>query len=141
MQKRPLSLTIIACFLGITALISIYSIATMGSNPVVMKMLEKTHTSLLFQQVWGAINCVVTLICAYGIWKGLPWSRVLYVAFGVIGIVVAFFTSPMQSVVLLAILFLVVIAAFLFTNRANEWFSARGLALTREDDRGSVSAR
>ena len=36
---------------------------------------------------------------------------------------------------LVLILIFVVIAAFLFTNRANEWFQARGLALSREPAR------
>jgi len=133
MQKRPLSLTIIACFLGLSALVSIYSIAAVGSNPIAMKMLEQSRVPLAFLQGWGAIGCIVTLICAYGIWKGLPWSRVLYVVWSVIAILVSFYTSPMQSLILISIVFAVVIAAFLFTNRANEWFSARGFALKRED--------
>jgi hypothetical protein len=133
MQKRPLSIAIIAWFLGISALISIYSLATMGSNPIAMKMLEQTRVPLMFLQVWGAIGCVVTLASAYAIWKGLPWGRVLYVVWSVIAIIVSFYTSPMQSLILVSIVFFVVIAAFLFTNRANEWFAARGLALKRED--------
>ena len=133
MQKRPLSIAIIAWFLGITALISIYSIATMGSNPLMAKMLEKMPVSLTFLQVWASLGVVITLISAYGIWKGLPWGRVLYVVWSVIGIIVSFYTSPIQSLILVSIVFFIIIAAFLFTNRANEWFSARGFALKRED--------
>jgi hypothetical protein len=90
MQKRPLSMTIIGWFLIVFSLFGLYGILTMGSNPVAMKMLEQAHISLLFQQVWGVINCIVTLICAYGILKGQPWSRVLYVGWGIVGIVVGF---------------------------------------------------
>jgi hypothetical protein len=97
MQKRPISIAIIAWFLGITALISIYSVATMGSNPLIAKMLEKMPVSLQFLQIWSSIGIVITLACAYAIWKGLPWGRVLYVVWSVIGIVVSFYTSPMQS--------------------------------------------
>lgn len=133
MQKRPISIAIIAWFLGITALISIYSVATMGSNPLIAKMLEKMPVSLQFLQIWSSIGIVITLACAYAIWKGLPWGRVLYVLWSVIGIVVSFYTSPMQSLILVSIVFFIIIAAFLFTNAANEWFSARGFALKRED--------
>ena len=133
MQQRPLSLAIIAWFLGITALISIYSIATMGSNPLVAKMLEKMPVSLTFLQAWSSLGVIITLACAYAIWKGLPWGRVLYVVWSVIGIIVSFYTSPMQSLILISIVFFIIIAGFLFTNRANEWFSARGFALKRED--------
>lgn len=132
MEKRPLSLTIIAWFLIVVSLIGVYGVITMGSNPVAMKMLEQSHVPLMFQQVWGVINCIVTLICAYGILKGFPWSRVLYVGWSVIALVVGFFTSPMKVVLVLSVIFLVVIAAFLFSLRGNEWFAARGFALKRE---------
>ena len=133
MQKRPLSLTIIAVFLALFSLLGLYGTITMGSNPAAMKMLEQSRVPLMFLQVWGAIGCAVTLACAYGIWKGLPWSRVLYVVWNVIGILVSFYTTPTQSLILVSIVIFVVIAAFLFTNRANEWFAARGFALKRED--------
>jgi hypothetical protein len=133
MSKRPLSLTIIAWFLIVFSLLGLYSVLTMGSNPVAMKMLEKMPVSLMFQQVWGVINCIITLICAYGILKGQPWSRVLYVVWGIIGLVVGFYITPMKYLVILSLLFLVVISAFLFSLSGNEWFAARGFALKRED--------
>ena len=34
---------------------------------------------------------------------------------------------------MLSVVFLVVISAFLFRDRANEWFAARGFALKREN--------
>lgn len=132
MGKRPLSLTIIAWFLVVTALFGLYGAATMGSNPLVMKMIEQSGVSLLVEQVWGAIGSVVTLAIAYGIFKGQPWSRVLYVVWGIIGLVVGYFISPMPLVLMLSVVFLIVISAFLFRDRANEWFAARGFALHRE---------
>jgi hypothetical protein len=132
MQKRPLSLTIIAVFLALFSLLGLYGTLTMGSNPAAVKMLEASKVPLMFLQVWGVIGCIVTLACAYGIWKGLPWSRVLYVVWNVIGILVSFVTTPQQALILVSIVIFVVIAGFLYTNRANEWFAARGFALKRE---------
>src|SRR6059058_114037 len=132
MEKRPLSLTIIAWVLVVFALFGLYGIITMGSNPIVMKMLDQMHVSLLFEQIWGAAGCIVSLICAYGIFKGLPWSRVLYVVWGVIGLVVGFYTSPMKAALLLSLLLLVVISFFLFRHTADDWFQARGFMLNRE---------
>lgn len=132
MEKRPLSLTIIGWLLIVFTLFGLYSILTMGSNPMAMKMLAQMHVTLLFQQVWGTINCVITLICAYGILKGLPWSRVLYLVWGVISMGVAFYTSPIKSLIVFSLIILVVICAFLWTNAANDWFSARGFMLKRE---------
>ena len=132
MEKRPLSLTIIGWLLIVLTLFGLYSILTMGSNPMAVKMLAQMHVTLLFQQIWGTINCVITLICAYGILKGLPWSRVLYLVWGVIGMGVAFYTSPIKSLIVFSLIILVVICAFLWTNNANDWFSARGFMLKRE---------
>ena len=135
MTKRPLSLTIIGWFLIITSLFSIYSIFTMGTNPVAMKMIEQMGMSLMLEQVWAGIGVVVTLICAYGILKGQPWSRVLYVVWSIIGIVVGLYISPMKWVIAVSVLFLIVISFFLFSDNANDWFSARGFMLRREPER------
>jgi hypothetical protein len=131
-MKRPLSMTIIAWFLIILSLLGLVTAFTAGSNPELAKMLAEMNMSLLAYQAWTVIGCIVNLVCAYGMLKGLPWSRVLYVAWSLIGIVVGFFITPMAYVILLSVLILVVIGYFLFSLKANEWFAARGLALTRE---------
>lgn len=135
MEKRPLSLTIIGWLLIVFTLFGLYGVFTMGSNPVATKMLAQMHVSLLFEQVWGVIGAVINLACAYGILKGLPWSRVLYVVFGIISLVVSFYISPMKAAIVLGLVLLVVIAAFLWTNNANDWFQARGFMLKRERSR------
>jgi hypothetical protein len=135
MTKRPLSLTIIGWFLIITSLLSLYSVFTMGSNPIAMKMIEQMHIPLAVEQGWAVVGVIVNLICAYGILKGQPWSRVLYVVWSIVGIVVGLYISPMKWVIAISVLFLVVIAFFLFSDNANDWFSARGFMLRREPDR------
>ena len=132
MEKRPLSLTIIMWFLVVTSLFGLYSVLTIRSNPVAMKMIEQMHVPILYQQIWGVLGTIVSLIVAFGIFKGLPWSRVLYVAWGIIGLVVGYFISPMPLVLGLSLIFLIVISAFLFGDKANGWFAARGFALSRE---------
>ena len=133
MTKRPLSLTIIAWVLVVLSLLALVGAFTMGSNPAMMKAIEQMHLSLAVEQGWTVIGVIVNLIVAYGIFKGQPWSRVLYVVFGVIGLAVGFFTAPMMLAVMISLILLVVVSAFLFSNRANEWFAARGFALKRED--------
>jgi hypothetical protein len=39
----------------------------------------------------------------------------------------------MKGLLIISVLFLVVIGGFLFSLKGNEWFAARGLALTREE--------
>ena len=132
-MQRPLSLTIIAWVLIVFSLLGLASSFMIASNPEAMKMLEQMHMSLAFQQAWSAVGTVINLAVAYGILKGQPWSRVVYAVWGLIGVVVGFYISPMKVAALLGLSLFVVVCAFLFTNRANEWFSARGFALKRED--------
>lgn len=132
MEKRPLSLTIIAWVLIILSLLGLVAMFTMSSNPEFTKQLAEMHASLAFLKTWSVIGAIVTLICAYGILKGLPWSRVLYVVWGVIGIVVGFYTTPQKASILISLVVLVVVSIFLFGEKANVWFQARGFMLSRE---------
>jgi hypothetical protein len=132
MEKRPLSMTIIGWVLIVLVVLNLAGLVMLRSNPAMIKAAEQMHTSVLFLQAWGVIGAVVTLVCAYGILKGLPWSRVVYVAWGILGLVVGLYTSPQKVGIVVGLVILVVIAAFLWTNTANDWFQARGLMLKRE---------
>ena len=135
MEKRPLSMTIIAWLLIVLTALNLVGLVMLRSNPAMIKAAEQMHTSVLFLQVWGVIGAVVTLACAYGILKGLPWSRVLYVVWGIIGIVVGFYTTPQKASLLISLVVLVVVSIFLFGEKANVWFQARGFMLKRERSR------
>ena len=136
MEKRPLSLTIIAWLLVVLTLLNLVGIAMMRTNPMMIKAVDQMHVSVTFLQVWGVIGAIVTLVCAYGIFKGEPWSRVLYVLWGVLGLAVSAYTSPVKAGLVVGLVILVVISVFLWTNNANDWFQARGLMLKREPSRG-----
>lgn len=128
-------MTVIAVLLVIFALFGAYGLISAGTNPVMTKMLTQMHVSLPLYQAYGALGIIISLACAYGIWKGLPWSRVLYLVWGIIGLVVGFYISPIKAAVVVSLVFLVIICAFLWTNTANDWFQARGLMLKREPSR------
>jgi len=133
MQKRPLSLTIIAWVLIILSLLALVGVFTMRSNPAMMKMMEQVPVSLMVYQSWTVLGVIIDLIVAYGIFKGQPWSRVLYVVWSVIGLGVGFFITPQKAYLVFGLIVLVVISIFLFSEKANDWFSARGFMLKRED--------
>src|SRR5438309_4147275 len=120
MEKRPISLTIIGWLLIVLSLFGLYGVATIGSNPIAMKMLAQMHVSLALEQAWGALGAIVNLVCAYGILKGLSWSRVLYLAWGIIGIIFCFYFSPMKAAVVVSLASLVVVSAFLWSNSTND---------------------
>ena len=133
MQKRALSLTIIAWVLIILSLLALVGVFTMRSNPAMMKMMEQVPVSLMVYQSWTVLGVIIDLIVAYGIFKGQPWSRVLYVVWSVIGLGVGFFITPQKAYLVFGLIVLVVISIFLFSEKANDWFSARGFMLKRED--------
>lgn len=132
-QKRPISLTIIAWVLIVLSLLALVGLFTMRSNAAMMKMMDQMQVSLLFYQAWSVLGIVIDLIVAYGIFKGQPWSRVLYVVWGVIGLVVGFFITPQKAYLVFGLVVLIVISIFLYSEKANDWFSARGFMLKRED--------
>ena len=132
MTKRPVSLTVIAWILIVLGLFGLYGAATLGSNPMAAKMLAQSPVPLVVNQLWSALGAVVGFIVAYGIFKGQPWSRVLYVVWSIIQILVGLYISPMKALLVVSVLVLVVFCIFLFSEKANDWFSARGFMLKRE---------
>ena len=133
MQNRPLPLTIIGWWMLISAVFTTFSVATMGSNPMVLGMLEQMHVSLQFQQALGAIGVIVALASAYGLFKGQPWSRVLFLGWSIVGTAIAAVTSPIKSLLIFSAIIVVAMAYFLFRGDANRYFAAKGLQLTRND--------
>lgn len=132
MTKRPVSLTVIAWILIVLGLFGLYGAATLGSNPMAAKMLAQSPVPLVVNQLWSALGAVVGFIVAYGIFKGQPWSRVLYVVWSIIQILVGLYISPVKALLVVSVIVLVVFCIFLFSEKANDWFSARGFMLKRE---------
>lgn len=132
MEKRPTSITVIAIVLLLFTLLGAVGLVTATSNPEMTKMLAQMHMSLPVYEAYGALGIIINLICVYGIWNGQPWSRVLYLAWGIIGLIVSFYISPIKAAIVLGLIILVIVCVFLWTNTANDWFQARGLMLKRE---------
>lgn len=133
MEKRPLSLSIIGWFLGISSIVGLYNALTMASNPLVRQVVEDAGLSLEFQQALAVVGTIIALVCAYGILKGLPWSRVLYAGWTIVSLVIGFITSPFKTIMLLSALFAAVVIFFLFRPAADRWFGAKGLQSRRAD--------
>jgi len=136
MEKRPTSITVISVLLLLFTLLGAVGVAMAGSNAAMAAEIAKMNISVPMYQAYGALGIIINLVCIYGFFKGLPWSRVLYLVWGVIGLVIGFYISPMKALVVIALVVLVVVCVFLWTNTANDWFQARGLMLSRERSRG-----
>ena len=136
MEKRPTSITVIAVIVIAFSLLGLLSAATLPLNPKAADMFARSPVPMVVNQIWGAVGSIVGLIVAYGAFKGQPWSRVLYLVFGIINLVVSLYISPIKYALVLGLVAFVVVCVFLWTNTANDWFQARGLMLSRERSRG-----
>lgn len=122
MDKRPLSVTIIAWFLIVTSIISVFTVWNAFDNPITQQVLAESPFPRSVHLAFAAFSLVMNLAIGVALLKRQNWARYLYVGFGLFGIVMGLVTSPMPSVVLLSVIFLVVIAFFLFRRPANDWF-------------------
>jgi len=132
MEKRPVSLTVIAWLLIVFSVLGLISMIYMTTTAAGMEKLAEMHMSPKYTEVSNVISVIVGLVSAYGILKGQPWSRVLYVAWGIISFIVGLYMSPMKLPLVGGLVILVIFSIFLFSSAANVWFQARGLMLRRE---------
>lgn len=128
MNKRPLSVTIVAWFIIVTSLFSLLSVLAMGSNPQVAQMLAESPLPASVHQVIGIVGALISLICGYGMLKGFDWARILYIGAAAAGLLFNLVTVPMASILVLGVLMLAVIAFFLYRPAANAWFTRSPVA-------------
>jgi hypothetical protein len=128
MIKRPTSVTVIAWIVIISALFAAFGVFRIDSNPVAAKLLAQSPLPASVHMAFGIFGAVVCLIAGYGMLKGYPWSRWLYVGWGLIGLLFSYFTVPIMSVLVMSLVFLGIIAFFLFRPVANAWFQHTPIA-------------
>ena len=122
METRPLSVTIIGWLLVVTAAASLFGLLNLSSNPMAQAIIQQTGVPLAAHMALTVIGVVVTLACGYGVLKGFDWARLLYVGYSALGLVIGLAISPYPSATLIGVVFLAVIAFFLFRPAANAWF-------------------
>lgn len=123
MNKRPTSLTIIAWILIVIGGISIISTAVMIDNPAVMELMRKSPLPIPLQYAMNFFGLLVMVVSGVGLLKGHNWARFLYVGWSAVGFVIGLATSPLKAALLPSLVFLVVVAFFLFRKKANDYFS------------------
>ncbi|HEU5068163.1 MAG TPA: hypothetical protein VFT61_08265 [Sphingomicrobium sp.] len=123
MEKRPLSISIIGWWLVITGLFGIYSAATLGSNPIMLRAMQQMHVTLAFEEAIAVVNVIISLGCGAAFLKGLNWSRFLYVFWGIVSLIISFSITPIKSLIIIGVIFYAVIVFFLFRPAANRWFN------------------
>src|SRR5438552_13993479 len=102
MEERPLSLTIIAWIIIVSGLFALYSALTIQNNPVAARMLAQSPLPASAHQAFAIVGCIVSLIVGYGILKGYPWSRRLYIGWGILSLAFSLATTPIMSILIMS---------------------------------------
>ncbi|MET0320710.1 MAG: hypothetical protein ABW069_08325 [Duganella sp.] len=124
-MKRPTSVSIIAWFLIVTAVLSGLSGIYAMNDPLTHALMAKSPLPVSAQYALMYIGLAITLAAATAMLKGRHWGRLLYVGWGVIGLVIGALTSPMKAALIPGALLLIIIGFFLFRPKATAYFTQR----------------
>jgi len=124
---RPTSVTAIGWIIVVTAAVGLLylplSIWFVANNTAVRDVMGKNPVPIPLQFGIGAVGLLFRLLAGIFILKGANWARLLYTILGGIGLVYAFLTSPAKTLLVPGIMFYAVIVFFLFTPKANAYFT------------------
>src|SRR3954447_25391206 len=123
MRERPLSLTIVGWFLIVTGVLGVLGTLMVTSNPMAMQIYAQSPLPLSVHIGLGVVGTLISILCGYGVLKGLNWSRFLYAGWSLIGFAVSVLTIRVTSLLVLGLAFYAVIVFFLFRPAANAWFA------------------
>ena len=125
MATRPTSVNIISWFIIVTSVLSLGSSYYSLNNPLTQELMAKNLLPISVQYVQMFVGLVISLVAGIAMRQGHNWSRLVYVGWSVIGLVIALVTSPIKVAVIPGAVVLAVIAYFLFRPSANAYFTPR----------------
>jgi len=123
MEKRPISITIIAWFLIVSSGFSLIISLANFNNPMVKELMAKSLLPLPIQYAMMYIGLLVVLGSGIGMLKKQNWARLLYVIWIAAGFLINLFTSPIKTALIPGLLFFIIIVFFVFRPAANQYFS------------------
>lgn len=122
MQKRPVSITIIAWILIVLGGISVISTTMMSNNPIVLDAMHRSPLPIPLQWAMTYAGVLVMIVSGIGFLKGRNWSRYLYLIWSIVGFAIGFATSPMKTAMIPGFVFFLVVAAILFLPKSSAYF-------------------
>ena len=121
MNKRPLSVSVVAWIIIILSIIGIFVYITMhqGISEHLNAMNAPIHVYYM-----GMVSVVIDLICALFMLRGANWSRLLYLTWGIIIYIYDFVVlgSDHLGAIVFSIVAFIIFNIFLFSSSANEYF-------------------
>ncbi len=124
MNKRPISITLIAWYLIIASLFGMIMLLTTLHNPTVQASLKQSTLPIPVQLTWISISAMVNLICGVALLKGKNWARFTYLTVGFLSFAMSLLTmhASMRLAALPGIVVFIILICFLFTPKANIYF-------------------
>ncbi len=122
MGERPKSITVIAWFLIVTGVISVFTSWTSLNNPMVKELMAKSPLPASLQYTMLFVGLAVTIASGIGMLKGQGWAGLLYVVWGVFGFLVGLLTSPMKAAMIPGLVVFAIIVFFLYRPASNQYF-------------------
>lgn len=119
-------MTIIAWWLILTGLFGAYSSATLEMNPLAVQMAAQSVMPLRLQEVFGVLNGVVVAAVGIAFLKGIWWSRLAYLVWSLLGVLIGVLTVPLWLVGVMLV-FYVVTLSFLCRRSVNLWFESNSI--------------
>lgn len=126
MEKRPISISVVAWITIISGIISFCTTTLMRDNPMAIELMEKNLLPISVQYILGYLGISIMIVCGCFLLKGENWSRILYVTWNVIGFIIGGITSPMKTALIPGFIIFLVIAFLLFSSKANLFFKKVG---------------
>jgi hypothetical protein len=125
MMKRPTSVSVIAWFLIVTAVLTGLSSIYAMNDPLTQSLMAKSVLPVSVQYVLMYVGLAITLAAATAMLKGKHWGRLLYLGWGVVGLVIGALTSPMKAALIPGAVMLIIFGFFLFRPKATAYFNQR----------------
>src|SRR4051812_16536392 len=121
-MKRPTSVTVIAWFLIVIALISLVTSYKALDNPISQELMAKSLLPISVQYVMLFVGLLISLASGVAMLKGMNWGRTVYVVWSAIGFVITLATSPIKIAVIPGAVVFAIIVFFLYRPKATAYF-------------------
>ena len=123
-QPRPRSVTIVSWWIICTAIVGVYSSATMESDPLAVRMAMGSTVPLAAQQLFGIVNGLVLALCGHALLRGRHWARLAFVAWSFVGFLAGIAIVGLLMALIFSGLSVGITMFFLCRPAANTWFTA-----------------
>ena len=123
MSRRPKFVTFISWVSIILGFLIVFVVPMSMSNPNLSQSVVKSSIPINLLLLQICVSSAISIISGFFMLGGANWARILYVAHHVIGITIEVFQGSTAKEFVPQILGFIIIFAFLFRTKSNEFFS------------------